>query len=110
VAIGTQRKCARGRFEPLLTRSAALLATGALVIAGCGGTSSTTTTYPINIQTNFLNSCEGSSTVAKCGCTLTYIETHVSLTTFEAADQAIRAGNTKYPSWLTAGVAACAKK
>jgi hypothetical protein len=56
-----------------------------------GGSSGATTqpqaAYPVNIQTNWLNSCEVDSTVATCECGLTWFEQNVPLQRFEQ-DQA----------------------
>jgi hypothetical protein len=52
-----------------------------------GGTTQTQAAYPVNIQTNWLNSCEVDSTVATCQCGLTWFEQNVPLQQFEQ-DQA----------------------
>ena len=52
-----------------------------------GGTTQTQAAYPVNIQTNWLNSCEVNSTVATCECGLTWFEQNVPLQRFEQ-DQA----------------------
>ena len=54
---------------------------------GSGGTTQTQAAYPVNIQTNWLNSCEVDSTVATCQCGLTWFEQNVPLQRFEQ-DQA----------------------
>jgi len=48
--------------------------------------SSATSTYPVNIQTNFLNSCEVNGSQQVCQCDLTWFEQHISLTRFEQDD------------------------
>lgn len=81
----------------------ALAAAAALAVAGCGGASS----YPANYQANYLNACEAGSTVKLCGCSLSYIEAHVSLDKFQAAEQAITDGSD-YPQWLYDAARSCA--
>ncbi len=39
--------------------------------------------YPVNIQTDFLNSCEVSGSQQVCQCDLTWYEQHISLARFE---------------------------
>ncbi len=47
----------------------------------------TTTAYPQNIQSNFLNSCEVNGSVSSCQCSLSFFETTVSLSQFLQDDQ-----------------------
>lgn len=49
--------------------------------------------YPVNIQTNYLNSCEVNASASACQCTLSWLEANVSLSQFNAdnneADQGV---------------------
>jgi hypothetical protein len=79
----------------------------AVLLSGCGG--SGPPTYPVNVRTNFLNSCEQSGgNVKACDCAISYIEKHVKLTTFTAVDQAIDNGSKDDPSWLRQAISSCA--
>lgn len=87
------------------TSVAAASALLALGVSACGGSS-----YPVNVQTNFLNACEtNGGSVSRCGCTLKAIEANVSLSKFQIAENAIEAGDTNYPSWLLNSVSSCRK-
>jgi hypothetical protein len=85
--------------------AAAALTTVGFALAACGSSS-----YPANVQTNFLNACETNGSLAYCDCTLSQVEAHVSLGTFQTADAAINAGDTNYPSWLLDAATACRSK
>jgi len=52
---------------------------------GPNGNNATTpaNAYPINVQSNFLNSCETTGTPSVCQCSLSWFEQHVSLAQFE---------------------------
>ena len=80
-----------------------ILSLASLTFLGCGSSK-----YPANVQRNFLNSCEANGSVPRCDCVLSYLEAHVSLNTFKAADAAIDAGDTNYPSWLLKAASSCA--
>jgi len=71
----------------------AIAAAVAIVIAGCGGSSHKP--YPVNAQTNFLNSCEQTGGgVSYCQCILNWFEGHKSFTEFLADEDEIRTGGT----------------
>lgn len=84
---------------------AAVAATIAVAIAGCGASSKAT--YPANVQTNFLNACEESGTVSTCDCSLSYIEGHVTLAKFQVANANIDSGGS-LPSWGYDALSHCA--
>jgi hypothetical protein len=69
------------------------------------GDSPATATYPVNIQTNFLNACEENGTQAACQCSLSWFEQHVSLQQFEQDDAEADQGIT--PPDLTLAEEAC---
>ena len=79
-----------------------MMAATAIALGACGGSS-----YPANVQANFLNACEGNATQAQCTCLLSKVEGGTSLQTFTDAENAIENGGGT-PSWLTADAAACA--
>jgi hypothetical protein len=98
-------------WEVLRGRFAAVVITAVTAfLAGCGGSSSHTTTYPAKVRTNFLNACEQSTGAAYCNCTLKYIEAHVSLPTFAAADYAVRTGHKTAPKWFFTAATSCLSK
>jgi hypothetical protein len=70
-----------------------------LVLAACGGSSSSS--YPAFAQAKYTNDCEGAgSTVSACKCTLLYAEAHkLPVAMLTAADDAFEAG-TNDPQWL----------
>lgn len=76
----------------------ALTAASALGLAACGGSAPS---YPANVQTNLLNACEQSGTVSQCDCALKYIEAHVPLRQFVAAEQAMTDDGAPTPVWAT---------
>jgi hypothetical protein len=82
----------------------AVLTGGTLALTACGGGS----TYPANVQTSFLNSCETTGSKARCECSLKYVEAHVSFSAFQTAEKAIEAGDTNYPSWVIKSATSCA--
>jgi hypothetical protein len=88
---------------------AAILASSLVILAGCGGSSASSAghTYPANVKTNFLNACEARASTASCTCEFAYIQKHVSLATFTAADKALRAGTGGIPAWLLNAARAC---
>jgi hypothetical protein len=72
-----------------------------LVLAGCRHK------YPLHAEHSFRQACElqGGST-SRCGCTLNWLEDHVSFTDFEAADAtATRTGVV--PNNIAEGIASC---
>lgn len=92
------RACARG----------IILASSLVALAACGGSSSGGGgTYPANVKNNFLTACETRASSASCTCEFAYIEKHVSLSTFTAADKALRAGTGGIPAWLLNAARAC---
>jgi hypothetical protein len=84
---------------------------GALVVSGCGsgnGSSSGSSThhYPTNIRSNFLNACEANGgAVSKCGCSLKWFESHVSLARLMADERTSKHGSL--PSDFTKAIRAC---
>jgi hypothetical protein len=84
-------------------RRLGILLASTVAIAACGG--SATTSYPANVQTNFLNACEMKAGVAACDCTLSHIEQHVSLGDYQIGEQNIASG---VPQWLDTAVRSCA--
>jgi hypothetical protein len=83
----------------------AVLTGGAFALTACGGGGST---YPANVRTSFLNSCETTGSKARCECSLKYVEAHVSFSAFQTAEKAIEAGDTNYPSWVIKSATSCA--
>jgi hypothetical protein len=74
-----------------------------LLLPGCGGSSSV---YPANVQSNYLNACEsGGGSVAKCGCTLDWFQKHISLTQFQADEDEVNNGSV--PDDMKSAVRAC---
>jgi hypothetical protein len=62
-----------------------------LLACSCGGGG--VSSYPTNIQSNYLNSCESNGgNTADCSCTLHWFESHVSLTQFQADEDQVRTG------------------
>jgi hypothetical protein len=83
--------------------AAGLVVGSVLGLSACNGTNAA---YPANVQTNFLNACEGNGgSVSTCGCTLSWFESHRSLTQFMADEDAIYAGSV--PADVTTAEAAC---
>lgn len=83
------------------------LALAAMGVAACGSSS---VKYPVNVQTNYLNSCEaigGKATPKACGCTLSYIEARVPLGQFQTSENALTSGGD-IPKWMYAAIRACA--
>jgi hypothetical protein len=77
---------------------------GAFVLSGCGGGSRQH--YPTNIRVNFLNACEASGgAVSKCGCSLKWFESHVSLARFTADEH--KSENGSFPSDFRRAIRAC---
>jgi hypothetical protein len=87
------------------TKVSIIAAVAALAVAGCGGSSHPS--YPANVQTNFENSCEQSTTVSKCDCALNWIEAHVSLSDFQSAETSIENGGND-PNWVYQAIDSCA--
>jgi hypothetical protein len=59
-----------------------------------GGTTTTSSgAYPVNVESNFLNSCEANAPVQACQCTLSWFETHVSLSQFQQDEVALGQGS-----------------
>jgi hypothetical protein len=50
------------------------------------------TAYPVNVQSNFLNSCETNGPQNVCQCSLNWFEQHVSLSQFEQDETDIEQG------------------
>jgi hypothetical protein len=82
---------------------------GAFVASGCGsggGGGSSRQRYPTNIRVNFLNACEASGgAVSKCGCSLKWFESHVSLARFTADEH--KSKNGSFPSDFKRAIRAC---
>jgi hypothetical protein len=59
-----------------------------------GGGSATTpaNVYPVNVQTNFLNSCEANGSPQVCECSLSWFEQHVTLSQFEQDETELEQG------------------
>jgi hypothetical protein len=106
-----------------------ILVVGLFLLTGCGGGSSGSASgtgtsasgtgtsasgargeYPVVVQRNFLNACEPKANGAICRCELSHIEARISLHDFVVADQAIRAGTGKAPSWLIDAAKSCANQ
>jgi hypothetical protein len=47
------------------------------------GTTTPANIYPVNVRTNFLNSCEANGSRQVCECSLTWFEQHVPMPRFQ---------------------------
>ena len=56
------------------------------------GQNTPATAYPVNVQSNFLNSCETNGPQNVCECSLTWFEQHISLSQFEQDETDIEQG------------------
>lgn len=56
--------------------------------------SQTAASYPVNVQSNFLNGCEENATPVSCQCMLNWFENNVSLPSFVSDDQQASEGIT----------------
>jgi hypothetical protein len=70
-----------------------------------GGASAPLVAYPVNAQTNFLNSCEVNSTPAACQCLLSWLEQNVQFQQFVVDNQEASEGIV--PEDLTRAEQAC---
>lgn len=87
---------------------AASIATILTLLLTLGGSSSSTqqpASYPVNVQSNFLNSCEQSATVAQCSCALSFFEASVPLGRFEQDELLVEQGQV--PGDVTAAKFTC---
>jgi hypothetical protein len=50
--------------------------------------------YPVNVETNFLNSCEANGALSVCQCSLTWFEHHVSMARFQQDEADLTQGFT----------------
>jgi hypothetical protein len=96
----------RAKHERIVLAAIPILLVIIVIAVASGGGGGTT--YPANVQTNFLNSCKTTGSVARCDCSLKYIEARVSLGAFQTAETAIEAGDTNYPSWVIDSATSCA--
>lgn len=48
--------------------------------------------YPVNVQSNFLNSCEANGSQSVCECSLSWFEQHVPISRFEQDETEIEQG------------------
>jgi hypothetical protein len=83
-----------------------IAAAGALALAGCGGgddSKTTPTTYPANVENNFMSNCERTSrgNTTGCRCILDRLEATITLAEFTKEDQAVGKGTA--PSKRFAG-------
>jgi hypothetical protein len=112
---------------------ALLISVAALIAAGCGSSSKSKTTvtspaastpatpstpstpttpvhaYPAVLRSGYLKSCEAKGSAAKCECTLSYLEAHVSLPQFIKESQEIQRTHKPSASILNAA-RACKNK
>ena len=72
---------------------------------GGGNATTSSSSYPVNVQTNFLNSCEANGSAQACQCTLSWLESNVSLTQFEQDEATAEQGSI--PADLTSAAQAC---
>ncbi len=72
---------------------------------GGGNATTSSSSYPVNVQTNFLNSCEVNGSAQTCQCDLSWLESNVSLNQFEQDEATANQGTI--PADLTAAVQAC---
>lgn len=56
------------------------------------GTTTPANIYPVNVQTNFLNSCEANGSRQVCECSLTWFEQHVPMPRFQRDENAVEQG------------------
>ena len=56
------------------------------------GTTTPANIYPVNVQTNFLNSCEANGSRQVCECSLTWFEQHVPMPRFQQDENAVEQG------------------
>jgi hypothetical protein len=56
------------------------------------GTTTAANIYPVNVQTNFLNSCEASGSRQVCECSLTWFRQHVPMPRFQQDEAAAEQG------------------
>jgi hypothetical protein len=56
------------------------------------GTTTPANIYPVNVQTNFLNSCEANGSRQVCECSLTWFEQHVTIPRFQQDENAVDQG------------------
>jgi len=68
---------------------------------GCGGNS-----WPANIESNFLNSCETNGTRSRCECALSNLREKMTADEFEAAEKAL-VSTRSMDSRITDAVASC---
>lgn len=80
------------------------LAASVGVLAGCGGSSPK---LPAAAKSAFLTSCEQRTPPSACNCMFNYIQAHVSVATFKAAQAQVDAGHA--PGWLISAALTCRK-
>jgi hypothetical protein len=84
--------------------SAAALAV-ALSLSGCGGSSHRS--YPLKVQAEFLTACEFSGGAsARCGCALSNIEAHVTLSGFISGESTMESTHL-LPTWVENAIVQC---
>lgn len=94
-------------------QKAGLVAVVAVIIAAAIAIplalSSSSKSYPANVQNNFLNACEANSSAGRCQCMLQWTENHISFAEFSRDDTAMRNGGSA-PGWLVTAATSCAGK
>jgi hypothetical protein len=100
----SRRRGAAQRYGRAI-KLAAGIAAATLALAACGASNS----YPTYAQTSFLDGCQTEASHAECSCMLTYIEGHLSFSSYAAnaaqTVEEIRAGAD--PTWLTDAAQTC---
>jgi hypothetical protein len=58
------------------------------------GVATAANAYPVNVQSNFLNSCESNGSVSVCECSLSWFQQHVPMSQFEQDETDIEQGGS----------------